>query len=171
MSILLTTLHADTVPLALPQRLTPELRGVCLQSLLQRAAEFGGVDPAWVVQHERGCASGTEQDGMQAYCDRVIDTLAALRDDGDGQNEPQQHPGAAVTPAVSRNDAVLQGLRRMQAAVDAVKAGMGGKAQDVCPKCRSERTTTRSVQTRSADEGATMVCSCDACGHAWRYNT
>jgi len=164
MSILLTTLHPDTVPLQLPQRLTPQLRSTCLRSLLRRAEEFGGVDAAWVVQHERGCASGTEQDSMQAYCDRVIDTLAVLREDDSADDAP-------VAPHASQNDVVLNGVRSMQRAIDAIKEDMGGKAQDVCPKCRSDRTTTQSIQTRSADEGATMVCSCNVCGHAWRYNT
>ena len=112
-----------------------------------------------------GC--GVEQDGMQAYCDRVVDTLAALRDDSGAGQLPSKEAGAHA----SRNDAVLTGIARMKADVDRIKENMGGKAQDVCPRCRSENTTTASVQTRSADEGATMVCSCNACGYGWRYNT
>lgn len=39
-----------------------------------------------------------------------------------------------------------------------------------CPKCKSRNTSYTMVQTRSADEGMTTVCTCFNCGNNWRYN-
>jgi len=37
-----------------------------------------------------------------------------------------------------------------------------------CRRCGSEETTVQEKQTRSADEAATMFCTCTKCGKEWR---
>lgn len=37
-----------------------------------------------------------------------------------------------------------------------------------CARCKSEKTYSRQVQTRSADEGMTSIIQCANCGKVWR---
>lgn len=37
-----------------------------------------------------------------------------------------------------------------------------------CGKCKSKRVKKQEVQTRSADESATVFCYCTSCGHRWK---
>jgi DNA-directed RNA polymerase subunit M/transcription elongation factor TFIIS len=37
-----------------------------------------------------------------------------------------------------------------------------------CSKCKSKKTYSRQVQTRSADEGMTSIIQCMECGKVWR---
>lgn len=39
-----------------------------------------------------------------------------------------------------------------------------------CPRCHKFKVKTRTVQTRSADEGSTNKYECVACGHRWSSN-
>ena len=48
-----------------------------------------------------------------------------------------------------------------------VKSAISGNV--VCPKCKGSDTSYKLVQTRSADEGMTSICSCLGCGHRWTF--
>ena len=37
-----------------------------------------------------------------------------------------------------------------------------------CRRCKSDRISTKQVQTRSADEAMTVFCSCDNCNLRWK---
>ena len=37
-----------------------------------------------------------------------------------------------------------------------------------CRRCRSNRITTKQVQTRGADEAMTVFCECDSCSLRWK---
>jgi DNA-directed RNA polymerase subunit M/transcription elongation factor TFIIS len=37
-----------------------------------------------------------------------------------------------------------------------------------CSRCKSKKTYSRQVQTRSADEGMTSIIQCMECGKVWR---
>lgn len=39
-----------------------------------------------------------------------------------------------------------------------------------CPSCFSEKTESKQVQTRSADEGMTVFMCCLVCGNKWKYD-
>lgn len=39
-----------------------------------------------------------------------------------------------------------------------------------CPTCFSEKTESKQVQTRSADEGMTVFMCCLVCGNKWKYD-
>ncbi|UNI21559.1 DNA-directed RNA polymerase I core subunit rpa12 [Purpureocillium takamizusanense] len=41
--------------------------------------------------------------------------------------------------------------------------------QERCPKCGRDEVKYTSVQLRSADEGSTIIFTCD-CGHSWNEN-
>ena len=53
--------------------------------------------------------------------------------------------------------------------LDALVASASSGAMH-CRKCSSDRITVQQKQTRSADEGMTVFCSCDQCGHQWRMS-
>lgn len=38
-----------------------------------------------------------------------------------------------------------------------------------CPKCKSKRIHRQELQTRSADESATVFCCCSICGKRWKF--
>lgn len=42
------------------------------------------------------------------------------------------------------------------------------KANNLCPRCKSDLVTTEARQTRSADEPTTIFCRCVRCDKAWR---
>ena len=51
----------------------------------------------------------------------------------------------------------------------AARAGGGGGAGGLrCRKCGSDSVAVQQKQTRSADEGMTVFCSCEQCGFHWR---
>jgi DNA-directed RNA polymerase subunit M/transcription elongation factor TFIIS len=39
-----------------------------------------------------------------------------------------------------------------------------------CRRCGNDRIAVQQKQTRSADEGMTIFCSCDTCGQQWRMS-
>lgn len=58
----------------------------------------------------------------------------------------------------------------IQKEIDSEKStGPKKKGQHRCTRCKSWYTTYVEVQTRSADESATIKCECSECGHVWKF--
>jgi|ERR1712000_160366 len=45
----------------------------------------------------------------------------------------------------------------------------GSKADETCPKCGGTQVTYANVQLRGADEGSTVIYTCE-CGESWQEN-
>ncbi|TGZ82008.1 transcription elongation factor S-II [Ascodesmis nigricans] len=59
-----------------------------------------------------------------------------------------------------------ENLRKAMAA----KAVKSYSDQLTCGKCRQKRVSYTQAQTRSADEPMTTFCTCDNCGHFWKFS-
>ena len=44
----------------------------------------------------------------------------------------------------------------------------GNRVMSRCPRCKSTEIFSTAVQTRSADEGMTLLNKCERCAHAWK---
>jgi DNA-directed RNA polymerase subunit M/transcription elongation factor TFIIS len=176
MSMLVHTLHLESRPDALPATVRPALRQRAVTALTAASKHA-----EWARVYECACAS--QCIGRQAYCDRVMATLAYFSSSPDALLFPPTKTGGAdgvVAGAAKRAEAdthaaqvaAITAVKLDLNAVDAaLKLGIGGTAQDPCKKCGSQDTFTVSKQTRGADEGATMLCTCKHCGATWKYNS
>ncbi len=75
---------------------------------------------------------------------------------------PAREAAAAVEAAAERGRAVLRDLAQGDAEEDAPDAGVR------CQRCGSSEITVGLLQTRSADEGTTIYCTCAGCGKRWK---
>lgn len=138
----------------------------------------------WAAVHECALVAVCGH-ARTAYLARAVASghaARATREAGNALCNPFKPNGVAASVAQADRDqradaarhraaGLETSLQTLEACVSACKADAGGRAQDPCRKCRSENTITMAHQARSADEGATMVCLCSACGFTWRYNT
>ena len=44
----------------------------------------------------------------------------------------------------------------------------GNKVMSRCPRCKSTEVQSNAVQTRSADEGMTLISVCERCLFSWK---
>ncbi len=44
----------------------------------------------------------------------------------------------------------------------------GNAVMSRCPRCKSTEIFSTAVQTRSADEGMSLLCKCERCAHGWK---
>ena len=58
-----------------------------------------------------------------------------------------------------------------QAARAASGAGKGAEINERCPKCDADTLSFHTMQTRSADEGASVFYTCHRCGYKDKLNT
>ena len=58
--------------------------------------------------------------------------------------------------------------KQRELAVAARDASKGGALR--CPACGEDDINVQQKQTRSADEGMTVFCSCESCGRQWRMS-
>ncbi|KCV70478.1 hypothetical protein H696_02819 [Fonticula alba] len=60
--------------------------------------------------------------------------------------------------------------RAAAAELAAAELGKGATVREICPKCGHDEMSFRTMQLRSADEGATIFYTCTKCSYTYKLN-
>ena len=100
-------------------------------------------------------------DCVENYKDIAIEYFSAYRDD----REPFVYPVARQQQKTTKvSEKILQGFFEVK--MDDIVTGKAVMSR--CGECKSTEVFSTAVQTRSADEGMTLMNRCERCGHSWK---
>ena len=100
---------------------------------------------------------------IDTYLDVVLDYFSSML----SGREPFQSPErceALHTSSAAVSDAKLREFFKVETN-DLVS---GNKVMSRCSRCKSTEIFSNAVQTRSADEGMTLISTCERCLYSWR---
>ena len=124
----------------------------------------------WAREAERLAAASATT--AHEYLDRVCENWRLSERLGTATDGGAMERGRVATAVALGEDAEAMAAHERAARLahlDALVASASSGAMH-CRKCSSDRITVQQKQTRSADEGMTVFCSCDQCGHQWRMS-
>ena len=75
-----------------------------------------------------------------------------------------------LSDAEHASDKTEEKRESLRQGLDASTRAATGGGAIVCRKCSGDDVTIQQKQTRSADEGMTIFCTCESCGHKWRMS-
>ncbi|SCV71457.1 BQ2448_3045 [Microbotryum intermedium] len=117
--------------------------------------------------------------GSLLFCSRCGDLLALPGDDDEivcdacGQVEDAAAYENQTITTRSHPAAFPSSLRQKKTSLVKHTGDVEKKkvyVDEMCEKCGNERMSVKTMQLRSADEGATVFYSCERCGHQTRLN-
>ena len=151
-------LEPCAVPLASRRRALEQLRGAA------HVTEPGAVE----------MRLATHADTLHTYVDLVLLVLGAPSCRGDAETvrlmtmSPEEYATLAADDRETSSDEARRATLRE--GLDASTRAATGGGAIVCRKCSGDDVTIQQKQTRSADEGMTVFCTCETCGFKWRMS-
>ena len=115
----------------------------------QAPSLHGYIDLCMMIYHAPRCDGAS---GATEILRLSSEEYSLLSDAEDASNKTEE-----------KRESLRQGLDA------STRAATGGGAI-VCRKCSGDDVTIQQKQTRSADEGMTIFCTCESCGHKWRMS-
>jgi len=103
-------------------------------------------------------------DCFQHYADIAIEYISSIA----LGREPFEQPEGESKVDDEEDFKVSEEQLRSFFAVNLDDVVSGSKVMSRCPVCRSTEVQSNAVQTRSADEGMTLMNRCERCGHQWK---